>query len=77
VNNRDLTTFKVDMGTSLGLAASRPEGALLVSESGINTAADIRLLRSAGFSAFLVGERLMRAERPGEALKALIDESSV
>lgn len=75
VNNRDLTTFKVDLQTSVSLAAHAPGGAVLVSESGINSGGDIRKLRSAGFQAFLVGERLMRAEDPGHALKLLIEDS--
>jgi len=75
VNNRDLTTFKVDLDTSLQLAPLAPKGAILVSESGINTGSDIRRLRSAGFNAFLVGEHLMRAQDPGEALRRLIEEA--
>ena len=76
VNNRDLTTFAVDLDTSLRLASLAPEGALLVSESGINSGLDIRRLRSAGFRGFLVGERLMRAEDPGEALKRLMEDAA-
>ncbi len=75
VNNRDLTTFKVDLDTSIQLVPLAPEGAILVSESGINTGSDIRRLRSVGFSAFLVGEHLMRAQQPGEALRCLIEET--
>jgi indole-3-glycerol phosphate synthase len=75
VNNRDLTTFKVELDTSLRLAVHAPAGSILVSESGINTGVDIRGLRSAGFNAFLVGEHLMRAGDPGDALKNLIDEA--
>jgi indole-3-glycerol phosphate synthase len=75
INNRDLTTFNVDLDTSIQLAPLAPEGAILVSESGINTGSDIRRLRSAGFSAFLVGEHLMRAQHPGEALERLIEEA--
>jgi indole-3-glycerol phosphate synthase len=75
VNNRDLTTFTVDLDTSIQLAPLAPEGAILVSESGINTGPDIRRLRSAGFSGFLVGEHLMRAQDPGEALRRLIEEA--
>jgi len=77
VNNRDLTTFNVDLRTSIELAADAPKGATLVSESGINTGSDIRRLRSAGFNAFLVGEHLMKASEPGEALRRLIDEAEV
>ena len=72
VNNRNLATFKVDLETSIQLAPHAPENALLVSESGIDNRNDIGRLSSAGFRAFLVGEHLMRAERPGEALKDLI-----
>ena len=52
-----------------------PKGAVLLSESGINNRGDIRRLRSAGFSAFLIGEHLMRAADPGAALGRLIDEA--
>jgi indole-3-glycerol phosphate synthase len=76
VNNRDLTTFNVDVDASIQLAPLAPDGVILVSESGINTGSDIRRLRSAGFSAFLVGEHLMRAQHPGEALRRLIEEGA-
>src|SRR5436305_8516736 len=71
VNNRDLHTFEVSLDASVRLAALAPRGALLVSESGLRDAADIARLRACGFGAFLVGETLMRAERPEEALRAL------
>jgi indole-3-glycerol phosphate synthase len=73
VNNRDLRTFEVTLETSVALAAHAPEGALLVSESGINHARDIRRLRAHGFRAFLVGETLMRAPSPEEALRDLVE----
>jgi indole-3-glycerol phosphate synthase len=72
VNNRDLTTFKVELETSLRLAALAPTDAILVSESGINTAEEIKRLISAGYHAFLIGERLMREPDPGAALAKLI-----
>lgn len=72
VNNRNLHTFEVKLETSLELADLMPSGALLVSESGIRTAADIARLRSVGYSAFLVGEHLMKAADPAEALRALV-----
>lgn len=75
VNNRDLATFNVDLETSLRLAALAPSWAILVSESGINSATEIALLKSAGFSAFLIGEHFMCAGDPGEALRQLIAES--
>jgi indole-3-glycerol phosphate synthase len=72
VNNRDLHTFKVDLNTSLELAELMPPAVVKVSESGIETAEDIARLREAGFDAFLIGESLMRAEYPGEALRDLL-----
>lgn len=73
VNNRDLTTFTVTLETSIHLARLAPEGVLLVSESGINTHDDIDKLREAGYQAFLIGERFMRADDPGEALTRLVN----
>ncbi len=71
VNNRDLRTFEVRLETSLRLAERMPAGALTVSESGIHSAADVQLLRGAGYRAFLVGEHLMKAADPAAALEAL------
>ena len=75
VNNRDLTTFAVNLEVSYRLARAAPSDTLLVSESGINSIKDINRLRAAGFNAFLVGEHLMRAKDPGEALKSLVQNS--
>ena len=71
VNNRDLRTFAVSLETTLEQIARIPGERILVSESGIRTAADVRLLRNAGVSAFLVGEALMRAPSPGVELQRL------
>ena len=72
VNNRDLRTFDVSLETSLNLAASAPPGAVLVSESGLRTTEDLLRLEEVGYRGFLIGESLMRAESPGDALAALI-----
>lgn len=72
VNNRDLNTFEVRLETSLDLAARMPSGVVRVSESGIHSAADVRLLRTAGYQAFLVGEHLMKAPDPAAAVRALL-----
>lgn len=74
VNTRDLRTFKVDLNTAFVLAEKIPAGALRVAESGIHSAEDLARLRAAGFDAFLVGESLMRAERPGDALRSLLSQ---
>ncbi|HEU0121153.1 MAG TPA: indole-3-glycerol phosphate synthase TrpC [Bryobacteraceae bacterium] len=71
VNNRDLRTFQVHLDTSLRLAERMPQGILTVSESGIHSAEDVRLLRAAGYQAFLVGEHLMKSPDPSAALEAL------
>ncbi len=72
VNNRDLTTFEVNLETSLRLAEHIPGGVLRVSESGIDNARDIATLREAGYTAFLVGEHLMKSGDPAEALRKLV-----
>ena len=71
VNNRDLTTFEVTLETSLELAEFMPKDALLVSESGIHNVDHIATLRAAGYSAFLVGEHLMKSGDPAGALRML------
>lgn len=71
VNNRDLRTFEVSLERSLGLAPRIPRDSVAVSESGIKTADDVRTLANAGYRGFLVGEALMRAASPGEALAEL------
>jgi indole-3-glycerol phosphate synthase/phosphoribosylanthranilate isomerase len=73
VNNRDLRTFAVSTATSHLLARAAPHDAILVSESGLNPH-EVRKLRAAGYSAFLVGERLMRADDPAKALREFIEE---
>jgi indole-3-glycerol phosphate synthase len=72
VNNRNLSTFEVTLETSLKLAEHMPVGAVLVSESGIHDASDVARLRAAGYSAFLVGEHLMKSGDPAGALRKLV-----
>ncbi|HXJ86405.1 MAG TPA: indole-3-glycerol phosphate synthase TrpC [Candidatus Binatia bacterium] len=72
VNTRDLKTFKVDLQTALDLSQQFPADVVRVAESGIHSAEDVARLRAAGYHAFLVGESLMRAERPSEALRELM-----
>lgn len=71
VNNRNLHTFEVDLGTSLRLAERIPPGAVKVAESGIRSKEDVQCLRAAGFDALLVGEHLMKAGDAAAALRAL------
>jgi indole-3-glycerol phosphate synthase len=76
VNNRNLHTFEVSLETSVELIAHAPPGALLVSESGLRTRADLSRLESLGYRGFLIGETLMRAGSPGDALRALLADES-
>jgi len=71
VNNRNLRTFEVKLETSLELASLMPSDILKVSESGIHEAGHVRQLMNAGYSAFLVGEHLMKSGDPAEALRRL------
>jgi len=71
INNRNLRTFDVTLDTTLGLLPRAPADRLLVTESGILGAADVKRMRDANVNAFLVGEAFMRAPDPGVALANL------
>lgn len=71
VNNRDLRTFEVSLETSIALARYAPRESVLVSESGLNSANDLRRLHDAGYRGFLIGETLMRAGNPEQTLREL------
>ncbi len=75
VNNRNLQTFKVDPETTFKLAEMIPRDVIGVAESGIETGADIARLRAAGYRAFLIGESLMKAASPGQALRWLLTDA--
>jgi len=70
INNRDLRTLEVDLGTTERLAPLVPADRLIVAESGISGRGDVERL-AVHADAFLVGTALMRAERPAEAARAL------
>ncbi|GMO24466.1 MAG: hypothetical protein Ta2B_03860 [Termitinemataceae bacterium] len=71
VNNRDLKTFKVDLGVCARLRALVPSSKIFVAESGINSAADVQMLRSIGADAALIGEAMMRAQDKTEYLNSI------
>src|SRR6202521_4836692 len=75
INSRNLRTFEVNLETALRLIDKMPAGCVRVAESGIQSGADLARLRSAGYDAFLVGESLMKAKHPGEALAKLMEEA--
>jgi indole-3-glycerol phosphate synthase len=72
VNNRNLRTLSVDVDASYRLAARIPHGAMAVSESGLQSRADLEKLSAAGYRAFLIGERFMTDPSPAEAIATLI-----
>jgi indole-3-glycerol phosphate synthase len=74
INNRDLSDFSVDLGVTFELLTDVPAGKTVVSESGINTRADVEELERIGVDAVLVGEALMRAPDPEAACRDLARE---
>jgi indole-3-glycerol phosphate synthase len=71
INNRDLTTFQVDISTTVRLA-ELAGNVPLVSESGIRTRQDVQRLRGAGVRGLLVGETLMRSQDVGAEIERLL-----
>ncbi len=71
INNRDLRTFETDLAVSEQLLPLLPEGTFAISESGMRDAGDVRRLRRAGASGFLIGEALMRASDPRALIRSL------
>ncbi|WP_298807610.1 indole-3-glycerol phosphate synthase TrpC [uncultured Psychrobacter sp.] len=81
INNRDLNTFDVDLQTTLDLknilndalaADSAEQKPLIVTESGIHSSDDIRLMLSHDIQHFLIGEQFMKTDHPGQALQSLL-----
>lgn len=71
VNNRNLNTFETSLATSERLKKMLSPEQLLVTESGIKTAADVHRMQDSGINMFLVGEAFMREPDPGRALKRM------
>ena len=72
INNRDLTTFSLDLKTTTNLAPLVPADRIIVSESGIRTRQDIETLMKAGIHAFLIGETLMQSADMAQKLRELL-----
>ena len=77
VNNRNIRTLAVDNEASFRLATRLPESISAVSESGLHTSEELERLRDVGYSAFLIGERLMTAARREATLSALVTSGVV
>lgn len=75
VNNRNLKTFEVDLNTSFDIARALDSEKVKISESGLSDTQSIKNLKKAGYNGFLIGETLMKSDRPGEVLKQLIEQS--
>ena len=73
INNRNLTTFEVDLATTEELSEEVPDGVILVSESGLKTQVDTRRVHAAGCQAILVGESLMRTGDIAGQVKELLN----
>lgn len=71
INNRDLRTFDVSLGTTEALLGAIPGSTHVVTESGIMNTADVQRMRDVGVHTFLVGEAFMRASDPGAALRQM------
>jgi indole-3-glycerol phosphate synthase len=71
INNRNLRTFETRLDTTLELLDRVPNDRIVVTESGIGSSKDVKVMRDNGVHAFLVGEAFMRAESPGFALSDL------
>lgn len=74
INNRNLNTFHEDINKSIELVSLLPKETVKISESGIKDAEQMKKMSGSGFDGFLIGETLMRAEKPGKKLAHLIDE---
>ena len=77
INNRNLKSFIVDLATTEELAEEIPSDTVAISESGIQTAEDVRRLRACGINAVLVGETLMRAKNVPAKLAELLLKSDL
>jgi len=71
INNRNLRTFETSLETTIDLLERIPDDRIVVTESGIHSAADVQKMRSYKVNAFLVGEAFMRADDPGAELSKL------
>ena len=71
INNRNLRTFETSLNTTIDLLPQIPDDRIVVTESGIHSADDVRLMNNNAVHSFLVGEAFMRMPEPGAELRRL------
>jgi len=76
VNNRDLSSFTVDLHRGVGLLQKSPVETVRVSESGLSSPEDLLFLQKNSIDAALIGEHFMRKKDPGKSLKEMIEKVS-
>ncbi|MCG8312986.1 MAG: indole-3-glycerol phosphate synthase TrpC [Pseudomonadales bacterium] len=71
INNRNLHNFETSLNTTYSLISQVPNDRIIVTESGIHNAEDVKSMQNHGVNSFLVGEAFMREQDPGQSLKSL------
>lgn len=74
INNRDLKNFTTNIHNSIHLISQLPQGKICISESGINSPEEARLLINRGFKGLLIGELFMQSNDPGNAFASFVQE---
>jgi indole-3-glycerol phosphate synthase len=77
INNRDLSSFVVSLGTTFDLLTEIPDDRTVVSESGISSREDVERLQAAGVDAILVGESLMREKDISKKVRELLGKTQI
>ena len=72
IDNRNLSTFAVNLDTSYNLIGRLPAGIARIAESGICSHNDIHRLRAIGYDGFLIGENFMKKDNPADAIDKFI-----
>jgi indole-3-glycerol phosphate synthase len=77
INNRDLRSFETKLETTLGLLSQIAGDHIVVTESGIHSPRDVKMMKEAGVQAYLIGEAFMKAAQPGVKLAELFGHADV
>jgi len=74
INNRDLHSFKTDINNTIKLSRKFNKRHMIISESGIFSNSDIKLLKEHGVQSFLIGESIMKSDNIQNAIRGLLNE---